>query len=49
MKLGLLKVFENRALRRIFEPDRNKVLGVWRKLRNDEFHNLSSLPKSQGV
>jgi hypothetical protein len=34
-----LKVFENRALRRIFGPKRDEVTGEWRKLRNEEFYN----------
>jgi hypothetical protein len=29
-----LRVFENRVLRRIFGPKRNKVTGEWRKLHN---------------
>jgi hypothetical protein len=39
-----LRVFENRLLRRIFAPKRDEVLGGWRKLHNDELHNLYSLP-----
>jgi hypothetical protein len=35
-----LRVFVNRVLRRIFGPKRNEVKGDWRKLRNEEFHNL---------
>jgi hypothetical protein len=35
-----LRVFENRMLRRIFGPKRDKVTGAWRKLRNEELHNL---------
>jgi hypothetical protein len=38
-----LSVFENRVLRRIFWPKRG-VKGDWRKLRNDELHNLYSWP-----
>jgi hypothetical protein len=38
-----LKVFENRVLRRIFDLKRDEVMGVWRKLHNEELHNLSSL------
>jgi hypothetical protein len=34
-----LQVFENRVLRRIFGPKRNED-GSWRKLHNDELHNL---------
>jgi hypothetical protein len=30
-----LRVFENRALRRIFGPKRDKVTGEWRKLHNE--------------
>jgi hypothetical protein len=37
-------VFENRALRRIFEPKRDEVTGEWRKLHNEELHNLYSSP-----
>jgi hypothetical protein len=37
-------VFENRVLRRIFEPRRDEVAGDWRKLPNKELHNLYSLP-----
>jgi hypothetical protein len=37
-------MFENRVLKRIFEPKRNGVMGGWRKLHNEELHNLYSLP-----
>jgi hypothetical protein len=39
-----LKSFENRVLRRIFIPKRDEIIGGWRKLHNDELHNLHSLP-----
>jgi hypothetical protein len=39
-----LRVFENRVLRRIFGPRRDEVTRHWRKLRNEEFHNLHSSP-----
>jgi hypothetical protein len=40
-----LRVFENRALRRIFGTKREED-GSWRKLlRNDEIHSLYSSPK----
>jgi hypothetical protein len=39
-----LRVFENRVLRRIFEPKRDEVTGEWRKLHNEELHNLYSSP-----
>jgi hypothetical protein len=35
-------VFENRGLRRIFLPKRDDVTGEWRKLHNEELHNLYS-------
>jgi hypothetical protein len=37
-------VFENRVLRRIFEPRRDEVIGGWRKLLNEELHNLYCSP-----
>jgi hypothetical protein len=39
-----LRVFENRVLRRIFGPRRDEVTGEWRKLHNEELHNLYSYP-----
>jgi hypothetical protein len=48
VKLGLLtlgkehrwRVTENRMLRRIFVLKRDDVIGGWRKLHNEELHNL---------
>jgi hypothetical protein len=37
-----LRVFENRILRRVFGPQRDKVTGAWRKLHNEELHSLYS-------
>jgi hypothetical protein len=37
-------VFENRVLRRIFGPKRDEMTGEWRKLHNEELHNLYSSP-----
>jgi hypothetical protein len=37
-----LRVFENRVLRRIFVPKRDEDTGGWRKLHNEELHNLYS-------
>jgi hypothetical protein len=37
-------MFENGVLRRIFEPKRDEVTGGWRKLHNEELHNLYSSP-----
>jgi hypothetical protein len=39
-----LRVFENRMLRRIFGQMRDEVTGDWRKLHNEELHNLYSSP-----
>jgi hypothetical protein len=38
-----LRRLENRALR-IFGPKRDEVTGGWRKLHNEEFHDLYSSP-----
>jgi hypothetical protein len=38
-----LWVFENRVLGRIFGPKREED-GTWRKLHNDELHDLYSSP-----
>jgi hypothetical protein len=37
-------VFENRVLRRIFGPKSDHVMGDWRKLHNEELHNLYCSP-----
>jgi hypothetical protein len=39
-----LKVFENRALRRIFRGKRDEVTWEWRKLHNEEINDLYSSP-----
>jgi hypothetical protein len=39
-----LSEFENRVLRRIFGPKRDEVTEGWRKLHNEELHNLYSSP-----
>jgi len=39
-----LRAFENRMLRRIFGPKRDKVKGEWRKLHNEELNDLYSSP-----
>jgi hypothetical protein len=39
-----LRMFENRVLRRIFDPKRDDVTGDLRKLHNEELHQLYSLP-----
>jgi hypothetical protein len=37
-------VFENRVLKRIFGLKRDEVTGEWRKLHNEELHDLYSSP-----
>jgi hypothetical protein len=37
-----MRVFENRVLRRIFGPKRDKVTREWRRLRNKELYDLYS-------
>jgi hypothetical protein len=37
-------VFENRVLRRIFEPRRKEITGDWKELQNEELRNLYSSP-----
>jgi hypothetical protein len=39
-----LRVFANRVLRRIFGPKTDEMVGGWRKLHNEELHNLYSSP-----
>jgi hypothetical protein len=41
LRLGVL---ENRVLRIIFGPKRDEVTGEWRKLHNEELHDLYSSP-----
>jgi len=35
-----LRVFDDRMLRRIFGPKRNKIAGEWRKLHTEELNDL---------
>jgi hypothetical protein len=39
-----LRVFENRVLRRIFGPKKEKVTGEWRRLHSKELYALYSTP-----
>jgi hypothetical protein len=39
-----LRVFETKVLRRRLGPKRDEVTGGWRKLHNEELHNLCSFP-----
>jgi hypothetical protein len=38
------RVFEKRVLRRMFIPKREEVAGGWRRLHNEELHNLYASP-----
>jgi hypothetical protein len=40
----ILRVFENRVLRRILGPKRDEVTGEWRKLHNEELRDLYPSP-----
>jgi hypothetical protein len=35
---------ENRVLRRIFGPEKEEMAGSWRRLHNEELHNLYASP-----
>ena len=37
-------VFENRVLRKVSGPKRNEATGEWRKIHNEELHNLYCTP-----
>ena len=39
-----IRVFKNRVLRRIYEPQRDDVTVEWRKLHNEELNDLYSSP-----
>jgi hypothetical protein len=39
-----LRVFENKVMGKIFGPKRDEVIGGWRKLHNEELHDLYCLP-----
>jgi hypothetical protein len=41
----ILRMYENRVLRRIFGPKREEVVGSWRKLYKEELHNLYASPR----
>jgi hypothetical protein len=43
-KVCKLSVFENRVLTRIFGPEREEVVGEWRRLHNEELYALYFLP-----
>jgi hypothetical protein len=39
-----LRLFENKVLRRIFGPQREEVVGGWRRLHIEELHNFYASP-----
>ena len=41
-KGGRLRVFENKLLRRIFEPKTDEIRREWRKVHNEELNDLYS-------
>ena len=45
----MLRVLQNRVLRKIFGPKRVEVTGEWRRLHNAELHNLYSSPNIRRV
>jgi hypothetical protein len=44
----LLRVYENRVLRRIFRPKREEVARGWKRLNKEELHNLNASPNILG-
>jgi hypothetical protein len=40
----ILRMFEKKVLRRMFEPKRDEVMGGWRKLHNEKLRNLHPSP-----
>jgi hypothetical protein len=44
IKGGTQRVYNNRVLRRIFGPKTDEVMEGWRKLQNEELHDLYSSP-----
>ena len=39
----MLKVFNNRVLRKMFGPKRDKVAGKWKRLHSEKLYHLYSL------
>jgi hypothetical protein len=42
-------LFENRVLRRMLGPNHEEVAGGWRRLYNEELHNLYTSPNNMKV
>jgi hypothetical protein len=43
------RVYENRVLRKIYGQKKDETIGDWRKLHNEELHNLYSSPNIFGT
>jgi hypothetical protein len=43
-----VRVFENRVLRRIFEPNMGEIRVEWRKLHNEDLNDLYFSPNLSG-
>jgi hypothetical protein len=41
MKEHRLRVFENRMFKIVFGPNRDEIIQGWRKLHNEDLHNLN--------
>jgi hypothetical protein len=39
-----LRLFESMVLRRIFEPKRDEIMRGWKKMHNEDSHDLHSSP-----
>jgi hypothetical protein len=39
-----MRVYENRVLKRIFGPKREEMVGGWKRLHNEDYHNLYASP-----
>jgi hypothetical protein len=44
-----LRVFENKMLKRLFGPKRDELTWEWRKLLNEELHDLYPSPNNVRV
>jgi hypothetical protein len=42
----MLRVFQNRVLRRVFGPKRDEIPEEWRKLHNEELNDLYCSPNT---